>query len=143
MYVRSGLTTAFPSCTIRAEQTQASGRLDLEVEERDWTDASTIVRHAILELKVLKSFTSGGVPIGDADVGTRIVEGIKQAASYRIERDARHSALCCFDMRKTFTAEECFTKVMSRAKRLRVKLCVWHLFSSAKAYRDALTADSE
>ena len=68
MYLRTGLATAFPSCIVRAEQTQATGRLDLEVEEPDASDRSVVTRHALLELKVLRAFGSGGSPYNATDI---------------------------------------------------------------------------
>ena len=140
LYLRAGLAAAFPSCIIRGEQSQVSGRLDLEVEEPSDTDRSVVVRHAILELKVLRSFGSGGAPVSDKSVKTWISEGVDQAEEYRLERGSRASALCCFDMRSTVTGERCFAHVLQAAINANVTLRVWHLFSSAKAYRAFQTA---
>ncbi len=135
LYLRTGLAAAFPSCIVRGEQSQVSGRLDLEVEEPSDTDRSVVVRHAILELKVLRSFGSGGAAISNASIKTWISEGVDQAEEYRLERGSRASALCCFDMRSAVTGERCFAHVLQAATNANVTLRVWHLFSSAKAYR--------
>jgi hypothetical protein len=139
-YLRTGLTTAFPSCTIRPEQIQTTGRLDLEIEEPDWDDPSNVTRHAILELKVLRSYRSTGTAVSENEVQAWVTDGVNQAASYCAERGARLSALCCFDMRVVFGGEGCFAHVRRRAKRLKVALRVWHLFATSKAYREARTA---
>ena len=140
MYLRTGLATAFPSCIIRAEQTQATGRLDLEVEEPDPSDRSTVTRHALLELKVLRAFGSGGSPYSATDIRTWVTGGVKQAEEYREDRGTRASALCCFDMRQTVSGEECFRHVRKLALEGNVTLRVWHLFASDKAYRDFRSA---
>lgn len=48
LYLKIGLTMAFPTCVVRHEQTDVSGRLDLEIEESDPLNRSLITRHAIL-----------------------------------------------------------------------------------------------
>jgi hypothetical protein len=133
--LREGLTGAFPSCVIRAEQSQTSGRLDLEVEEPHWDDPSDVTRHAILELKILRSYRSTGTPVPDSENVKAVADGVRQAASYRKERRSRASALCCFDMRETFSAQQCFTHVQGLAKRHVVTLRVWHIFNSSQTYR--------
>lgn len=134
--LREGLTGAFPTCTIREEQPQPSGRLDLEVEEPLPEDPSQIIRHAILELKVLRSFRSSDVPVPPSENEDSIRDGVRQAASYRDERGSRASALCCFDMRTAVVGAACFEPVRGLARRHRVTLRIWHIFSSARAWRE-------
>src|SRR5687767_3721207 len=102
---------AFPTCTIRHEETGTSGRLDLEIEETDEASLGTVVRYAVLEPKVLRSFRSGGSTYSDQKNLDWIEDGVGQAASYRAERKALAAALCCFDMRKEMTGEKCFDHV--------------------------------
>ena len=64
--LRVGLVGAFPSCIVRKEQPQPTGRTDLEVEQPDPLDNSETTRLAILELKVLRSSFSTGTPVSDA-----------------------------------------------------------------------------
>ncbi len=134
LYLSVGLTMAFPHCTVRHEQPDVTGRLDLEIEERDPSDGTTITRHAVLELKVLRSFGSTGITRSDNDTAEWIKTGVEQAASYRDQRGVRAAALCCFDMRKTLSAE-CFQHVAQMASSLKVELRRWYLFASAKEYR--------
>lgn len=141
MYLRTGLAAAFPSCIIRGEQSQVSGRLDLEVEEPSDADRSVVIRHAILELKVLRGFGSGGAPYPAAKIKAWISEGVDQAEEYRVERGSRASALCCFDMRPKVTGERCFAHVRQNAQTANVTLRVWHIFASAKAYRAFQTTE--
>src|SRR5580704_6721219 len=56
MYLRIGLATWFPTCDIRWEERSVAGRLDLKIGESDALDKTRVTRHAILELKVLRSF---------------------------------------------------------------------------------------
>jgi len=139
LHLRVGLTTAFPTCTVRHEQTDVPGRLDLEIEECDPLDRSRVTRFAILELKVLRSFGSTGKGYPSQYVLDWVDSGVRQAATYRDERGAREAALCCFDMRRECTGEECFNHVRDLAKELVVVLRVWFIFASSAQYRDFTT----
>jgi len=140
MHLRIGLTTAFPTCTIRHEETSPSGRLDLLIEEKDACDPSRITRHALLELKVLRSFHESGDPVSEQYTLGWVDCGVRQAASYQKDRGARDAALCCFDMRKECTGEACFEHVRALAARLVVALKVWFVFASSEAYREFATS---
>lgn len=135
MYLETALFVAFPHCAIRREQPQISGRLDLEIEGADPFDPQKFVRYVLLELKVLRSFGSGGIPVTRNQVDKWIEEGVDQASEYALERGARATALCCFDMRRENAGEACFAHVIDKARQLGVGLRVWYLFASAKAYR--------
>lgn len=135
MYLETAFNQAFPTCTIRSEQPQVSGRLDIEIEEADFEQPGHFIRHALLELKVLRSFGSTGNAVSARQVGKWIDEGVDQAFAYRVDRGTLHSALCCFDMRREYSGTECFEKIKRKAEKLDVGLSVWHLFGSAKAYR--------
>jgi hypothetical protein len=141
LQLRTGLIGAFPNCVVRSEQPQTSGRLDLEIEGP--VSGGGYVRHLVLELKVLRSFRSSGKPVAEAEMLAWVKEGVDQAASYGDERKATARALFCFDMRKTFSGDACFSQVRSRAKRLKVALRVWHLFATSKSYREWQTAGPE
>jgi hypothetical protein len=143
LYLWAGLTTAFPMCTVRSEQDNVSGRLDLEIEESDPIDRSKFVRHAILELKVLRSYRSTGKPVSSGFTLNWVESGVKQAASYRDERCALAAALCCFDMRCENTGEECFNHVFHLAKEHKVKLKVWFIYATSSQYRDATIGSAE
>jgi hypothetical protein len=139
LHLRVGLTTAFPTCTVRHEQTDIPGRLDLEIEESDPLDRSQVTRYAILELKILRSFGSTGKEY-TAEYNLKWVEsGVRQAATYRDKRGARAAALCCFDMRMGYTNEECFTHVRELAKGLQVVLKLWFIFATSEQYREFVT----
>lgn len=138
--LKAGLVAAFPTCTVRHEQTMPEGRLDLEVEQCDPLDRSQITRHAVLELKVLRSFRETGAPVPDKATFDWVESGVKQAAAYRNSKSARASALCCFDMRKENTGEVCFEHVRELAKGLSVELRRWFLYAKSRHYREALAS---
>lgn len=140
LYLRAGLTTAFPTCTVRHEQTAVPGRLDLEIEQSDPLDRGKFTRHAVLELKILRSFRSSGTTVSDTETLNWIASGVRQAASYRDERGALAASLCCFDMRKEHTGEKCFGHVEELATKLVVGLKHWFVFGTSAQYRDFSTA---
>lgn len=100
------------------------------------------VRHAILELKVLRSFGSTGTSVSETEIRKIVKEGVEQAAAYRVEREAHASALCCFDMRTKSARKKCFHGVQATAQKRDVKLCVWPIFANAKEYREAMQSKS-
>jgi hypothetical protein len=137
--LRSGLQGRYPACKVNAEQRDVAGRLDIEIEELDPLHVGHVVRHAILELKVLRSFGSTGIPQSPQYTLDWVESGVKQAAKYRQVRNAVASALCCFDMRTVPSGETCFDHVKTLAAQLQVHLRVWFLFASSSAFRDATT----
>jgi hypothetical protein len=139
LYLRAGLTTAFPTCTVRHEQTAVPGRLDLEIEESDALDRSKVTRHAVLELKVLRSFRSSGTVVSAKDTLEWVESGVRQAASYRGERGALAAALCCFDMRQQHSGEKCFEHIRDLATGLTVDLKHWFIFGTSEQYREFMT----
>ncbi len=138
--LKIGLANAFPTCTIREEQGMPVGRLDLEIEEADPLDRTKITRHAILELKVLRSFYATGKAIPESTTKTWVKDGVVQAAEYKRDRGAMAAALCCFDMRKDDSKDTCFKHVATMAKDSEVLLRRWMLFTDAKSYRTSIAA---
>ena len=92
---------------------------------------------AILELKVLRSFSSTGTPYSENKMKKHVKDGVEQAGMYRTEHEPRTAALCCFDMRKEDTEQKCFKHVKDLAITLKVALHRWYLYSSAKKAREA------
>jgi hypothetical protein len=137
-YLDTALIGAFPTCTIRTEQPQPTGRLDIEIEEANPAQPGYFVRHALLELKVLRSFGSTGNPITETEIKTWVEEGVNQAHAYRVDRGTKASALCCFDMRKSFLEFDCFDHVKEKAANCAVVLRAWPIYSTLKAYRASL-----
>ena len=98
------------------------GRTDLEIEQGNPVDHSLVTRYAILELKVLRSFGSTGHVVTQGFTDDWIESGVEQAAAYRAEKEARWSALCCFDMRvEDLGHAKCFESVQDMAE----SVCVW------------------
>lgn len=135
-YLRVGLSVALPLCRINPEQNLVAGRLDLEVEELTLATKS-VMRPAILELKVLRSFGSTGVATSKASTEKWISEGVDQAFAYRKERRAEKSALCCFDMRVNLGDDTCLKKVEDKAKSVDVVVRSWPIYPDLKQYRAA------
>jgi hypothetical protein len=134
----AGLHTALPNCRVRVEQPMPTGRLDIEIEERMPDRPGGVLRHAILELKVLRGRNPNTTRVSATRIKTLIEDGVEQAAAYREDKQALAAALCCFDMRESFTGRETFAHVLDLAKDVAVELRVWHLFMSAAAYRHHL-----
>ncbi len=134
--LKAGLAARFGYCDIRHEQTQPGGRTDLEIEERNLNDQGTIERHAVIELKVLRSYGQKGKSVSQNQIDRLIEIGVDQAAVYRNEKSFNWSALCCFDMRRDNDGDHaCFEHVDAHARELQVELRRWFLFASAMAYR--------
>ena len=136
-HLKAGLAGAFPAFEIRHESTSRAGRLDLEIEGRSSGTPNHFLRHLILELKVLRSYGSGGSTYSENETLDWIEGGVKQAAGYRDDRGAKASALCCFDMRREDTGEACFEHVRDLATRHRVELWRWFLYPTSQDYREA------
>jgi hypothetical protein len=132
-----GLVNAFPSCTVRHEQPTPLGRVDLEIEEINPLDPGITVRHAVLELKVLRSFSNTGTPVATGRIQEWVDSGVRQAAAYRADKGARAAALCCFDMRREDSGDSCFDDVRYLANQLTVALRRWYLFASSSLCREA------
>jgi hypothetical protein len=133
--LRIGLQSALYSAFVKVEQPQPSGRIDLVIEER--VAPSTFVRHALLELKALRSYGSTGKSVSQRMNEEWVAEGVDQVASYRNESESRAAALVCFDLRDGNTGEQCFRKVKQKAESLKIELGVWHIYASAKDARKA------
>jgi hypothetical protein len=138
MYLVTALFAALPSCVIRWEQSQATGRLDIEIEEPDPSRPAYTIRHAILELKVLRSFGSTGRAFTVTKVREWVSKGVDQAYAYRIDKGSLQSSLCCFDMRKSHADMSAFEEVADKATRLDVTVQRWCLYASAEDYRTFL-----
>jgi len=135
-YLRTGLSVGLPLCRINPGQNLVAGRLDLEIEELD-PDTRKLARHAVLELKVIRSFGSTGASTSQPQTERWVSEGVEQAHAYREERSARESALCCFDMRVNVGDEACVKKVETKAEGLGVIVRTWPLYPEFKLCRAA------
>lgn len=116
---------------VEQERTGDAGRFDIGFREREAGGTSTL--HAILELKVARSFGSGGTPYGPARVEAHVVDGIDQAWAYSDEHGGRAACLV-FDLRKA-DKQAPPEKALVRACALKVFLRFWRCFPTAEDYR--------
>lgn len=136
--IRGALVGRFLWCTIRQEQPGKHGRTDLEIVDDRTGVPGTVYHHALLELKVLRSFGSTGGLYSAAAVQTAIVEGVDQANAYGNANKSQIRMLCCFDMRSDDPGDDAtFVHVKVRAETLCVRLKRWYLYRSSKDYRSA------
>jgi hypothetical protein len=138
--LQSSLAEAYPSCDVRKEQDMPVGRSDLEIHEADFDESGGWTSHAVLELKVLRSYRSTGTAVSRAETAEHVREGVLQAYEYRDHKRAEAGALCCFDMRRVH--EDCFAVVQQLAHDQAVRLASWPMFNSPKAYRVAQAAST-
>lgn len=139
-FVQAGLAGKFHWCTIRAEQSGKLGRTDLEIVDDRNGDPGLITHHALLELKVLRSFGSTGSEYAPAANDDAIVKGLNQANSYGEANNSLLRMLCCFDMRSNDVGDAAtFAHVQAEAKTLGVGLRRWYLYRSSDDMREALT----
>lgn len=143
-HLKTALSVPFPDFSVRTEQIDIPGRLDIEVVGPDMLHGQRLISYVVLELKILRSYRSGAraTAVSPGEIVTWISEGVDQAYSYRVARGSLESALCCFDMRKTFSGRACFDHVADKAAHLDVRLEVWHLFANLKAYREHQVAEA-
>jgi hypothetical protein len=135
-YIEIALFSALANCNIKVEETAVAGRLDIAIWGLDYgdVDGSTLC-YAVLELKILRSFTSGGNPVFPGEIRDWVSSGVDQAHAYALDNRALAKALCCYDMRQVLTRDECFLEVAEQAQTLGVVLRVWHLFGRLSDYR--------
>ena len=136
-HLKTGLHAHFFDCDVRHEQPSRAGRLDLEIERTDPNDHFASTRLAVIELKVLRSFSYNGRPIREGAIPRWIAKGVGQVVAYRSEWRAQMGFLMCFDMRDTDTGEQCFSHVSALAREQSVCLSRWFLYNSSEAYREA------
>ncbi|WP_139319646.1 hypothetical protein [Stenotrophomonas sp. TD3] len=127
----------FGSIVVRQEGTSEMGRYDFFLEEQDPVHPSVWTHHAVLELKVLKSFTESGNPVPAASNVDAVTDGLDQADKYRKDHSCRMAALCCYDMRKAPDVSGAIAHELDRAKALDVAIWAWPLYSTAQQARRA------
>jgi hypothetical protein len=132
------LDVAFsPRCRVGFEVRGTEGRCDLLLSSRHPTASNTWVSLASLELKVLRSFTSGGSRVSSPTRTKAIADGLLQAMAYKREHDARDGLLCCFDMRTPGHCDgtTCLNPIKARAKRNKIELRHYRLYGSSADLR--------
>ena len=139
MYLEIALNSAFPTCTVRSEQSMPEGRIDIEIFENDANDRSIITQHGVLELKVLRSFGETGRKVSQKYTKEWIKSGVQQAAAYRDGKGAKWGALLCFDMRcQNIGDTESFKHVTALAKKFGVCLRRWFMYGTSAQLRSTL-----
>jgi hypothetical protein len=139
--LKIGLTRAFPDFIVRPEQPQIEGRTDLEIEQQFADDPTSVTRHFILEIKVLRDVShTGTTRYTLTDTESDISKGLAQAIAYRDGKPARDAAVCSFDMRKTYVGAEVYHSIRDVAVEKAIALWVWHLFSSSEEMRKRMMA---
>jgi hypothetical protein len=139
--LKVGLTRAFPDFVIRPEQPQSEGRTDLEIEQQFADDPTSVTRHFILEIKVLReSSDTGKTKYGLGDTEDAIRKGLGQAVVYRDNKPARDAVVCSFDTRKDYSGAAVYDFIRDEAVDKAIALWVWHLFNSSEEMRKRLMA---
>lgn len=142
MYLEIALNSAFPTCTVRPEQSMPEGRTDIEIFENDPSERSRITQHGVLELKVLRSFSETGTKVTEKKSKDWIKSGVEQAAAYRDGKGAKWGALLCFDMRSRNVGDSaCFKHVLALANTWEVLLRRWFIYGTSAQLRSALAAE--
>lgn len=136
--VEIGLGSALGNVRVKREGTGVCGRFDLALIEQDPLEPSKTINHAILELKVVKAFTSTGKVFPSAANQIAVLKGVKQAYAYRKEHGSRISALCCYDMRPSPSLHKYSGRGCKDAENLKVKFWAWPVFSTTEAMRNWL-----
>lgn len=140
-FVRSGLAARFNWCTIHSEQAGKVGRTDLEIVDDRTGSLGDVIHHALLELKVLRTFSQSGTRYPPANTEEAIAKGVHQAHEYGSSKNSLLKMLCCFDMRIQDEGDvSTFASVKGNAEALRVLLRRWYLYRSSDDYRRARTA---
>ena len=134
--LRIALKFAFPLIDVQQELDVYHGRFDLAVRIRE-PSSQSFHWLGVLELKVVKSFTSTGSPHPDSLNRAEILKGVRQAFEYRGDLPADWAVLCCFDMRKDDdSSESCFDEARGLAAANNVTMRRWRMVNSADALRN-------
>jgi hypothetical protein len=128
-----GIGGAFgPPYIVEQERPGNSGRFDIGFRESAGGGTTTL--HAILELKVARSFGSTGKSVSEARTEAHIIDGVEQAYAYAYEHEARDKACLVFDLRTT-DAQIPPELAEARAATLSVLLRFWRCFPNSTHWR--------
>lgn len=124
---------------VRSEQSSSIGRTDVELIQFRGLPSGQNIRHALVELKVLRSNTVNGKPVPPKAMVRHIREGVRQASEYGEAANSNIRMLCCYDMRRTDEGTATVFKNFEQpAADRKVLLRRFFLYSSSKALREAL-----
>lgn len=136
--VETSLIHALGSIRVQNEGKGKYGRYDLLLTEQDPLDTTKSTQIAILELKVVKSFTSSGTKHSEYSNKMGVVKGIKQAYAYRLEHKSRLAVVCCYDMRDTPDLHKHSSSSCKMAKKADVLFWAWPIYRNAEAARNEI-----
>lgn len=128
----------------KSEDSTNIGRIDIRLLGKN-AKSGTLEYWAILELKVIKSFTNAPQGVNPSKVSTSaninaIVEGVKQVGSFQKNCRSEHGLLEIYDLRKDKTENLVLRAEVSDAKSKfipRPEINVWPIFGTSKHARDA------
>lgn len=138
-WLKSQLWMAFQgACVIKSEMPGTEGRCDLLVLSKHSTMTNTWICHAALELKVVRSFTSGAKGVSKAALSAAIEKGLGQVTAYMSEQSAAHGLLCCYDMRspKHCDGDALFKPIQKRAHNRGILLRRYRLYGTSEDLRN-------
>ena len=114
------------------------GRIDVRLLKKEKNTG--LAYWVILELKVIKSFTNTASKVGDSTNVEAIVKGVKQAESYRANRNAEEGMLEVYDLRQDKSEDLREREDVSHALAKYSpppRIDVWPVYGSAEDARDA------
>lgn len=117
---------------VEQERSGDAGRFDIGFRERIGGGTTTL--HAILELKVARSFRNSGATVSPTDTEAHVISGVEQVWAYADEHQAGDMACLVFDLR-TPDAQLPPEPACIRAVALKVLLKFWRCFPTAEDYR--------
>lgn len=123
---------------VRPEITSdGEGRLDLLIEEN--LVGAVGVKHAILELKVLRTVShTGKTTYVQKDHDEIVQKGVIQALFYRNNHQAHFAAICCFDMRKdAVSCEKTYACAQAAIEQGKLHPWWWRIYNSSEGFRAA------
>lgn len=135
--LKSAFAAEFVTTKVYHEFAGVMGRADLHLAGQDPLDPASWDYLAVLELKVLRSYSDEGATYSASRIEEAIAEGVRQAGAYREEHGYRVATLCCFDMRDVDSGEVSFETVRQLAETARVALRRWYLYASTEQAREA------
>lgn len=136
--LKAVLSIAFGKCRVDFEVRGNEGRCDLLISSKG-SDPKAWTSHAALEMKVLRSFTSGGKSVSGPRRDAAVNEGLLQAIAYKEERGAQEGMLCCYDMTapKHSKGPDLFKTIAPKAKKHAIELRRYRIYgTSADLRRD-------
>jgi hypothetical protein len=137
LFIAMSSYLGFGPVYVEQEGGSVMGRYDFRLKEQDPIDSTKWTYHAILELKVVKSFTNTGRKIQDSINHQAVTDGVNQANDYRDDHRCRMAALCCYDMRTLPDPAQAVAHEQTRAASLNVELWAWPLYATPKKARNA------